>query len=225
MTLPTGAQTITVTGAESGTGGHSHTAPVSLTITATNQTFGMASTGATFSVAAGATASVPITVSGTGSPLSFVSTSSNTTVLPVTYSCQQSSIPSAATCTFSPSSGNAVSGTALALSIQTTAPTAQLRSPLGRGSRIFYALLLPGLFGIAFGARTRNCGARLLGLIVVLGFSTLGLGSCGSSNGSSGGQSNPGTPAGSYTVIVNATTAGPNALTATPLKITLNVTN
>jgi hypothetical protein len=84
---------------------------------------------------------------------------------------------------------------------------------------------LPGLFGIAFGARARNRGARLLGLIVVLGFSTLGLGSCGSSNSSSGGQSNPGTPAGSYTVIVNATTAGPNALTATPLKITLNVTN
>jgi hypothetical protein len=221
MTIPSAAQTITITPTNS----PNTSTTVSLTITATNQSFSMASTGATFSVAAGATASVPITVSGTGSPLSFVNTSSNTTALPVSYSCLQSSIPSEATCSFSPSDGNAVSATTLTLFIATTAPTAQLRSPLGRSSRVFYALLLPGLFGIVLGARSRNRGARLLGLIVVLGFSTLGLGSCGSSNSSSGGQSNPGTPAGTYTVVVNATTAGPNALTATPLKITLNVTN
>jgi len=223
--MAAGTLTITVDGTASGTSSGSATTAVSLPVTATNQSFAITSTGATFSIAAGATAAVPITISGTGSPLSFVNTSSNTTVLPVTYSCLQSSIPSGAACMFSPLNGNAVSATSLALSIQTTAPTSQLRSPLGHGSRIFYALLLPGLFGIAFGARARNRGARLLGLIVVLGFSTLGLGSCGSSNSSSGGQSNPGTPAGSYTVIVNATTAGPNALTATPLKITLNVTN
>ncbi|HKN17052.1 MAG TPA: S53 family peptidase [Candidatus Sulfotelmatobacter sp.] len=221
MTVPTSAQTITITPTNS----PKTPATVSLTVGATNQSFSMASTGATFSVAAGATASVPITVSGTGSPLSFVNSSSNTTVLPVTYTCLQSSIPSEATCTFSPGVGSAVSATSITLSIATAAPTAQLRSPLGRSSRIFYALLLPGLFGIVFGARSRNRSARLLGLIVVLGLSTLGLGSCGSSNGSSGGQKNPGTPAGSYTIVVNATTAGPNALTATPLKITLNVTN
>ncbi len=224
MTVPTGAQTITVTGTESGTGGHSHTASVTLTITATNETFSVAPTNgtATYSISAGATAAVQLSVTGTNG---FVNSSSNTTVLPVTYTCLQSSIPSEASCAFSPSGGNAVSGTSLTLNILTTAPTAQLHPPLGRGSRIFYALLLPGLFGIVFGARSRNRGARLLGLIVVLGLSTLGLGSCGSSNGSSGGQKNPGTPAGSYTIVVNATTAGPNALTATPLKITLNVTN
>ncbi|MGA8441021.1 MAG: protease pro-enzyme activation domain-containing protein [Candidatus Sulfotelmatobacter sp.] len=221
MTVPTSAQTITITPTNS----PNTPTTVSLTVAATNQSFSIASTGATFSVAAGATASVPITVSGTGSPLSFVSTSSNTTALPVTYTCLQSSIPSEATCTFSPGLGSAVSATSLTLSIATTAPTAELRSPLGHGSHIFYALLLPGLFGIVFGARSRNRGARLLGLLLVLGFSTLGLGSCGSSNSSSGGQSNPGTPAGSYTVVVNAATLGPNTLTATPLKITLKVTN
>jgi len=222
MTVPSTPQTITITPTNS----PKTSATVSLTVAATNQTFAIKSTGATFSVAAGATASVPITLNGTGSPISFVNTTSNSTALPVTYSCLQSSIPSAATCRFSPNSGNAVSATSLTLSIATTAPTAQLlRPPLESGSRIFYALLLPGLFGIVFGAVSRKRSARLLGLIVVLGFSTLGLGSCGSSNGSSGGQSNPGTPAGSYTVVVNATTAGPNALTATPLKITLTVTN
>jgi hypothetical protein len=221
MTVPSTPQTITITPSNS----PKTPVTVSLAVAATNQTFTITSTGATFSVAAGATASVPITLTGTGSPISFVNATSASTALPVTYSCLQSSIPSEATCTFSPSSGNAVSRTSLTLSIATTAPTAQLRRPLERGNRMFYALLLPGLFGIVFGAASRNRSARLLGLIVVLGFSTLGLGSCGSSNSSSGGQSSPGTPAGSYTVVVNATTAGPNALTATPLKITLTVTN
>ena len=225
-----GTLAITVIGTASGTSSGSATTAVSLPVTTTNQSYVITSTGATFSVAAGATASIPITVSapitgGANSPISFVNTSSNTTVLPVTYTCLQSSIPSEASCAFSPSGGNAVSGTSLTLNILTTAPTAQLHPPLGPGSRIFYALLLPGLFGIVFGARSRNRNARLLGLIVVLGFSTLGLGSCGSSNGSSGGQKNPGTPAGSYTIVVNATTAGPTALAATPLKITLTVTN
>jgi subtilase family serine protease len=223
MTVPSSAQTITVRPTNS----RFTPATVSLSVAATNQTFSIASPGAaTYSVHAGQTAPVMITVSGTGSPLSFVNTSSNTTALPVTYTCLQSSIPSEASCAFSPNGGSAVSGTAVTLNIATAAPTTgQLGSPLVHGSRIFYALLLPGLFGIVFGARSRRRGARLLGLIVVLGFSTLGLGSCGSSNGSSGGQSNPGTPAGTYTVVVNATTAGPNALTATPLKITLTVTN
>ncbi|MGD1022843.1 MAG: protease pro-enzyme activation domain-containing protein [Candidatus Sulfotelmatobacter sp.] len=222
--MPPVAQTVTVTGTESGTGGNSHTAAVSFTLAATNQTFSVAPTNgtATYSIAAGATAAVQLTVTGTNG---FVNSSSNTTALPVTYSCLQSSIPSEASCAFSPNGGSAVSGTSLTLNISTGAPSSQLHPPLGRGSRIFYALLLPGLFGIVFGARSRNRGVRLLGLIVVLGLSTLGLGSCGSSNSSTGGQKNPGTPAGSYTIVVNATTAGPTALTATPLKITLNVTN
>jgi len=216
MTVPTGLQTITITGTESGTGGNSHTASVTFTITATNQTFTIAETNGptTYSVAPGATASVPITVNGTNGFI-VTTTSPTTTALPLTYSCTQSSIPSEASCSFSPGSGNSISNTSVTLNIATTAPTAQLRPPPGHGSRIFYALLLPGLFGIVFAAGSRTRSARLLGLIVVLGVSTLGLGSCGGSGGSSGGQSNPGTPAGSYSVVVNATTAGPNALTST----------
>jgi hypothetical protein len=47
-------------------------------------------------------------------------------------------------------------------------------------------------------------------MIVVLGFSTLWLGSC-----SGGGSSshNAGTPAGSYPIVVNATTGGANPVT------------
>lgn len=202
---PLGTQTITITPTNS----PNTSTTVSLTVTATNQTFTITPSAATYSVAPGATASVPITVAGTNG---FINASSNTTALPITYTCLQSSIPADTACTFSPGSGNSVSATAVSLSISTIAPTSQLRSPLSRGNHMLYALLLPGLFGMVFAAGSRSRGTRLLGLIVVLSFSTLWLGACG---GGSSRQSNPGTPAGSYTLVVNATTGGSVPLTAT----------
>jgi hypothetical protein len=98
--------------------------------------------------------------------------------------------------------------------IKTTAPTAKLDRPFGRGTKILYAAMLPGLLGILFtaGSRKRSFrGMRMLGLIVVLGFS-MWLGSCG---GSTSSTKNPGTPPGPYSVVVNATTGGANAVTAT----------
>ncbi|HTA49430.1 MAG TPA: hypothetical protein VK930_08260, partial [Verrucomicrobiae bacterium] len=132
-------------------------------------------------------------------------------------------------CQWSPSNGQSVTAAGVTLNLVTTPPTTgQLRPPLERGSRIFYAMLLPGLFGIVFAAGSRTRRVRLLSLIVVLGFSTLWLGSCGGSGG--GGTkmpTNPGTPAGSYVVTINATTGGTNPVPLTgngsPLTITLNV--
>ncbi|MGC2533785.1 MAG: hypothetical protein WA424_12620, partial [Candidatus Sulfotelmatobacter sp.] len=98
--------------------------------------------------------------------------------------------------------------------------------PLDRGSRIFYAMLLPGLFGIVFAAGSRTRGARLLSLIVVLGFSTLWLGSCGGGGGGTTIPPNPGTPAGTYVVTIGATTTGGAnnlANSNAPYTITLNV--
>jgi hypothetical protein len=221
MALPQGAQTITITGTN---GSATHTTTVNLTVTATNQTFTIAPTGgtATYSVAAGETAPVGITVTGTNGFV--VGTSPNTTTaLPLSYTC--TGFPPESTCTFSPSSGSSVSQTTLTMNIVTIAPTTQLRPPLGRGSRIFYALMLPGLFGIVLAAGSRFRGARLLGLIVVLGFSTLWLGSC--SGGSNSSQNNPGTTPGTYTISVTATTGGAVPLTNSnpPFTITLTVTN
>ena len=108
----------------------------------------------------------------------------HTTALPVTYTCLQSSIPSEASAGSVPAVEIPSAVLLLTLNIVTTAPTSQLRPPLGHGSRIFYALLLPGLFGIVFAVGSRTRSARLLGLIVVLGVSTLGLGSCGGGGGS-----------------------------------------
>lgn len=214
MTVPPTAQTVTITPTNS----PNTTATVSLAVTATNQSFTLSSNAKTYSVVPGGTAQVQLTVAGTNG---FVNSSNSTTALPVTYICAQSSLPTEVQCSFTPTGGAAVSSTALTLNITTTGPTSRVRPPPGHGSRLYYALLLPGLFGIVFASGSHSRGARLLSLIVVLGVSTLGLSSCGGS--SSGVQKNAGTPAGTYAIVVNATTAGPTPLTAS-LTVNLTVT-
>ena len=180
-------------------------------------------------MAAGGSQTVNVTVNSSTGFIVGTGTGA-TTALPLTYTCTGS--PSLATAEIScqlPNNGQPSSATSVAINLVTTAPTAQLLRPLSGGSRIFYALLLPGLFGIVFAAGSRTRGVRLLSLIVVLGLSTLWLGSCGGSGG--GGTTtppNPGTPAGSYTVTISATTGAPTGGTAitnsnTPFTITFNV--
>jgi hypothetical protein len=134
----------------------------------------------------------------------------------LTYSC--TGLPSEATCTFT-----AASASTETLSIATTAPSSRLdRSPFGRHGGIFYAMLLPGVFGLLItrGNRKRELrGTRLLSLIAVLALSTLWMPACG---GGSSKPSNPGTPAGTSSVIVTATTGGTSALTHTTT-VTLTV--
>ncbi len=215
---------ITVKGAASGTSGTSHTTTINLNVTTTNQAFVLTTTATTFPVAMGGTATVNVTVanpaSGGGSPTPFVGAS---TALPLTYTC--ASTPALSTleiaCQVSPGNGQPTSATAVAISLVTTAKTAQL-APLGR-SRIFYAMLLPGLFGVVCAAGSRSRGARLLSLIAVLGFSTLWMGACGGSSNNNSTQPNAGTPVGTYNITINATTGGANPLTAS-VPITLTVT-
>jgi subtilase family serine protease len=220
MALPSGAQTITITP----TGSSNTTAQVSLTVTATTETFTLASTnGITFPVTVGGAATINIAVTGTNG---FINTSNSTTALPITYTCTGvPPLPTAEISCVLPNNGQPSSAISVAIALQTTAPTAQLRSPLDRGSRIFYALLLPGLFGVVLVAGSRTRVVRLLSLIVILGFSTLWLGSC--SSGGGGGNTttptNPGTPAGSYAITINATTGGAAPLTYTLTGITFNV--
>jgi hypothetical protein len=216
MTVPASAKNVTITPVNPSNVSTS----VSLTVTKTTETFSISTNASTFQISPGGTASVSIAVS---SSTGFINTSNNTTAVPVTYSC--SGIPATAeiACNFTPGNGQAISQTAVTLNLVTTAATSQSRPPLGRASHFFYALLLPSLFGIVLLGGSRSRGVRLLSLIVVLGFSTLWLGACG--GGSNSSQKNPGTPAGSYTVTVNATTGGslPISNTGTPLTITLTV--
>jgi subtilase family serine protease len=160
--------------------------------------------------------SLQVTPGQTGTATITVTVTSGTPPA-LTFTCSEASAPALASsgsvCTVSPATPT--NAGSVSLQIPTFAPTAQLRQPLGSSRGIFYAALLPGLFGIIFtaGSRKRTArGLRFLGLIVVLGFSTLWLSSC-SSNSSS--THNPGTPAGSYPVSVTASTGGANPVTAT----------
>lgn len=209
MTTPV-TPTITVKGTASGVGGTSQTAQVSLTVTPTTETFSLSTTSgaSTFTVGVGGNIPVGITVNGTNGFI--VGTGpGTTTALQLTYTCTGSPTLSTAeiACTISPGNGQPTNATAVTVTLATTAPTTQLRPPLG-GKRIFYALLLPGLFGVVFAAGSRTRGLRLLSLIVVLGMSTLWLGSCGGSSSSNTNPMNPGTPKGTYTVTISATTGG-----------------
>jgi hypothetical protein len=151
---------------------------------------------ATFSVVAGNSAQVTVTVhllNGFNSALTFTCSdpASESTCVPPSGATTQSSV------TFN---------------LTTTAPTARLTSPFSRGGSVFYALLVPGLLGVLIAAGQRKPtarGMRLLGLIMVLGFSTLWLAACG---GSSSSNKNPGTTKGTYTVKLSATSGGTNPI-------------
>jgi hypothetical protein len=208
LTISTAANTAAATTSVtvSATGSSiTHTAAVSLIVAATDQSFTLAPKTATYQVLQGQSVSATI-----------VLTAANGFNTPVTYTCSDAA--SESTCT-GPS--GATANTMVSFAITTTAATSQLRRPLDRGTGLFYAALLPGLMGIVFtlGSRQRSLGGmrflglRLLGLIVMLGFSTLWLGSCGGNSGTK--ITNPGTPKGSYIITVNATTGGASPITGT----------
>ena len=152
---------------------------------------------ATFSAAAGTSVQVTVTVH----PLNGFNSA-------LTFTCSDPA--SESTCV--PPSG-ATTQSSVTFNITTTAPTARRGSPFSRRGGVFYALLVPGLLGILITAGQRKPsarGMRLLGLIMVLGFSTLWLGACG--GGSSSSNKNPGTTKGTYTVKLSATSGGTNPI-------------
>lgn len=217
--LPIGSNSITAqySGDTSYRLSNSTAAAVSVT---SSFTLNSTSANGTLSVAQGQTAGpVNITVTSTQG---FVIASGSTTqtVVPVSYSC--TGLPSESVCVFSPVNPTQVTG--ISLTITTTAPTSKLERPFERKSGIVYALLMPGLLGIVCVAGSRKrmtTSLRVLGLIVVLGFSTVWMASCGGTSGSS--NKNPGTPVGASTVVVNATTGGTSPITSS-MSFTLNVT-
>jgi len=191
--LPVGTDSITAAFAGSATLQNATSTAVTITVA---QPFTLAASATSFQVTQGQAASATVTVTQIGG---FTGT--------LTFSCSDPAPESVCT---PPAATNA---TSVSFNITTTAATSKSAKSSG-GRRVFYALLLPGLLGILFtaGSRKRSArGVRLLGLIMVLGFSTLWLGSCGGSSSTT--TSNPGTPPGSYTITVNATTGGTNAAT------------
>lgn len=189
---PRGTSIVTITGTS---GALTSTATLSLTVTGTDQSFTLAPGVGTYTVTQGGSVNATINLAGT-----------NGFVTAVTYTCSVPATATGATCLGPSGATNLTLG---GFQIKTVAPTSALNRPVHGGSRIFYVALLPGLLGITFSAAWRKRslrGIRMSGLIMVLGVSTIWLGSCGGSNNSS--TATGGTPKGTYTVTVNATTGG-----------------
>src|SRR5579862_679722 len=197
MKLPVGQQTVTVAA-------NNASAAVNLTVTKTTESFTLSTTASTFPVGVGGTDDILVTVQ---SQSGFLSPGNGTTVLPLTYTC--SGIPVTAEISCIINNGQPTTASTVTVNIVTTPVTTRLeRLPLSH-TRIFYAALLPGIFGILC---VRPRSMRMLSLIIVLGLSTLWLGACGgkhtTSNVGPSSLPNAGTPPGDYTITINATTGG-----------------
>jgi subtilase family serine protease len=162
---------------------------------------------AAFTLAASGSAAT--TQGGTAGPITITPTPAAGFTGNLTYSCTTTA--SEATCTASPNTAVNQS-TPVSVSITTTAPQASLQFP-GKGSGVFYALLLPGLLGLVLAGKGNRKGRTLmmLGFMAVLATSTMWMSACSSSSSTK----NPGTPKGMYPVTVSATTGGANAITNT----------
>jgi len=126
-------------------------------------------------------------------------------------------LPSEATCTFASAGTNSETVT-----IATTAASGWKR-PFGRGSNIFYAMLLPGVVGLVLPASKRS-RRSLLSLLVVLAVLMLWMPACGGgSGGGGGGNTNPGTPTGSSNVTITASTPGTGSVISHSVTITLSI--
>ncbi len=201
-TLPVAANSITATYNGNGTLSPSTSTAVTVTV---GPAFTLTPSAQTYQVAQGSAVDATVTVGlGTG----FTGT--------ITFTCTDTA--SLSVCTVPPATN--ASGD-VSFHITTTAPTAKLDRPMDRGSRIFYAVLMPGLLGLffTFGSKKRSQNAmRLLGLIAVLSVSTMWMASCGGSGGS-GSTSNPGTPKGTYTITVSGASGGSTASTSFQLVV------
>jgi len=150
-------------------------------------------------------------VAGQSGTATFTVTPQNGFNLPVNFGC--TGLPAEATCSFNPTSITPSGGTAISstMTITTTGASA-LMQPNPRSQRPIYALVVPVLTLLLLGISSRRGrelrAASLLSLLVLLALTST-LTSC------NGGHTpaNSGTPLGTSTVVVSASTNSGSAIT------------
>ena len=140
----------------------------------------------------------------------------------VALSC--TGLPDQASCTFTPEdveiSPGQDAGVSSTMAILTNAASTTSISPASRPGRssapIAWALLLPGVLGLAWGVRRRDWLRRLSLVALVAGVAVLGMTGCNPRYNYEhhGPPANPATPAGTYTITVTGqSTNGVTAIT------------
>lgn len=200
---PPGTYPVTVTVLA---GSVSHSAQITLTVTASSQNFdfNLGVNPATVSTSAGNLANFTVSISATS------------TTFPdnVSFSC--SNLPALTTCTFSPAQVASGDSTpqSVALTVNTTAAVAT--SVLGM-PRWFVSVSVLGLLFLRPRKLRLAIGGTLIALLLIV------LPSCGGGlqgNGGGGGSDSPGTPPGTYTITVTATCVGVTNAASASLTVT-----
>jgi trimeric autotransporter adhesin len=164
-------------------------------------------------ISAGETAAYAISLNAnTGSPRQ-----------PITLSCLQSSLPSGATCAFSPKTITpAAVNVPFKLTVTVPAATSMRQKPALAPQLYFAFMPLAGVLLML--GKSRRTGYRWA-LIALLFIFLLALNACGggSGSGSGGGSTNPSNPeVGNYSIQVQGTTAAqPNPVTITTAALTV----
>jgi Bacterial Ig-like domain (group 3)/FG-GAP-like repeat/FG-GAP repeat len=150
-----------------------------------------------------ASGSSTVTVaSGKSGTLTLSLTPQNSFSGTVTLTC--GNLPADASCSFSPSSGVAISGTtaqSTTLTISTSATTAAVRDPFA----ILNIFPAGALLMIGFMPRKNRKARHSLLLFMTLCFAVTMVTACGGGNHSTSNPGTPGTPTGTYTITVNTT--------------------
>ena len=190
--------------------------------TSTTPDFSVSVAPATLSLTAGQSGSLIISVTP-------VNSASLTAPMFVTLSC--SALPDQSKCTFTPENvqilPNATTASTSSVVVSTQAASAAQAMVAGGSGKVALAVILPGslaLIGLAFGARRRRWLSRL-SLVALVGLVTmLGATACNPLYGykNHGPTQNLPTPAGNYTVKINAQTS--NGVTATTHTTTFALT-
>ncbi len=155
-----------------------------------------------------------------GNQATYTVTVTPTGVIPEAVSLGScSNLPAGATCVFSgnpiPNLNNGAQNRTLDI---TTTPRVTTPASLFRSSRILYAFWFPvtGLALVGAGATRRRRWLAGLFIVCTLGFMVLQAG-CGSKSGNPG--TTTGTPAGTYTITMNATSGSATRSTAVTLVV------
>jgi uncharacterized repeat protein (TIGR03803 family) len=221
--LPAGLTLNATTGVISGTPTQAGTSNFTVAVKDSESQPLTATANLSLTVVAAAVSANPSTLSITapGDSASTTLTISGFAASSITLACS-SGLPSEANCTFgTPAASNGSETVSLQIST-TAASNARLQAPWNkRTGNVLYALALPGGLWLAclWGAqRRRQWIGFFLGLLLVAAISMTACGGSGAANSNSA-STNPGTPAGSSTVVVTAT-GGTQSVT---LDLTVNV--